>query len=131
MTVTVQPRERIASIAASPVAEGALPPLWSNVPPLPLLELMLTSMLSILVWVKAVLINAPENWIAAQPSKKLEGKVARLEQLRQALLKFVPDEVLIKGKLVRLEQPNQVPIKFVPAAVFIKGKLVRKLCSLK
>ena len=31
----------------------------------------------------------------------------------------------IRGKLVRLEQPSQVLLKLVPADVSIRGKLVR------
>ena len=34
----------------------------------------------------------------------IRGKLVRLEQLYQALLKSVPADVSIRGKLVRLEQ---------------------------
>ena len=37
----------------------------------------------------------------------ISGKLVRLEQLYQALLKSVPDEVSISGKLVRPVQPYQ------------------------
>ncbi len=41
--------------------------------------------------------------VPTQESKKLAGKLVRLEQLRQAKTKLVPLEVSINGKLVRLE----------------------------
>ena len=72
--------------------------------------------------------------VAVHESKKLAGKLVRLEQLRQANKKDVPAEVSIKGKLVdspafailsRLEQPLQVTEKSVPEEVSISGKLVR------
>jgi hypothetical protein len=44
----------------------------------------------------------------------ISGKLVRLVQLCQALLKLVPAEVLISGKLVRLVQPIQAKLKLVP-----------------
>ena len=63
--------------------------------------------------------------VPVQESKKLAGKLVRLEQLNQALLKLFPIEVSIKGKLVRPEQLYQARLKLVPSEVSIKGKLVR------
>ena len=63
--------------------------------------------------------------VPVQESKKLAGKLVRLEQPNQVKPKSVPLEVSIKGKLVRLEQPRQVKPKLVPLEVSIKGKLVR------
>ena len=63
--------------------------------------------------------------VPVQESKKLAGKLVRLEQLRQALEKLVPAAVLSSGKLVRLEQSRQANARFVAAAVLISGKLVR------
>ena len=37
----------------------------------------------------------------------IRGKLVRLLQTNQALLKLVPEDVSIRGKLVRLLQPNQ------------------------
>ena len=37
----------------------------------------------------------------------MSGKLVRLLQLSQALVKLVPDDVSIRGKLVRLLQPRQ------------------------
>ena len=37
----------------------------------------------------------------------MSGKLVRLEQLRHANAKLVPDDVSMSGKLVRPVQPNQ------------------------
>ena len=86
-----------------------------------------TRMLSMLVWVRAVFVNASVKFPTFTLSKALAGKLVRLEQPRQATLKSVPEDVSIRGKLVRLEQSNQVLPKLVPADVSITGKLVRLL----
>ena len=52
------------------------------------------------------------------------GKLVRLEQPRQVLLKSVPDEVSIRGKDVRPVQLYQAREKLVPADVSMSGKLV-------
>jgi len=125
--VTVQPRDRSVSIAASPVDEGAEPPDWSNtrVPAAMPDATRDTRMLSMLVWVSTVFLNASVKSPPFTLSKALSGKLVRLVQLRHALIKSVPEEVSIKGKLVRLEQPNHAVLKSVPEDVSIKGKLVR------
>ena len=105
--MTVQPRERSVSIAASPVDEGADPPDWSNnrVPVAMPDVTREIRMLSMLVCVSAVFLNV--------------------------LVKFPPFTLLkmFAGKLVRLEQPNQANPKLVPADVSIRGKLVRPVQS--
>ena len=63
--------------------------------------------------------------VPVQLSKKLAGKVVRLEQLYQAYPKFCPSEVSIKGKLVSWLQSCQAKEKLVPLEVSIKGKAVR------
>ena len=63
-----------------------------------------TRMLSMLVWVSAVLLNASINRPPLTLSKALAGKLVRLRHLSHALVKSVPEEVSIKVKLVRLEQ---------------------------
>ena len=63
-----------------------------------------TRMLSMLVWVSAVRVNASAKFPPLTLSKALAGKLVRLLQPRQAALKLVPADVSIKGKLVRLEQ---------------------------
>ena len=88
-----------------------------------------TRMLSMLVWVRAVAINASVKSPPFTLSKALAGKLVRLEQLYQAPLKLVPEDVSMSGKLVRLVQLNQVWMKLVPAEVSIRGKLVRLLQS--
>ena len=123
--MTVQPRDRSVSIAASPVAEGADPPDWSNTPAAIPDVTSDTRMLSMLVCVSAVFINASVKSPPLTLSKALAGKLVRPVQFCQAPSKSVPDEVLIKGKLVRLSQLNQVYLKSVPADVSIRGKLVR------
>jgi len=84
-----------------------------------------TRMLSMLVWVSAVLLNASLKSPPFILSKALAGKLVRLLQSRQAAEKPVPADVSMSGKLVRLEQPRQARPKSVPADVSIKGKLVR------
>ena len=125
--MTVQPRDRSVSIAASPVADGADPPDWSNTRvPVAIPDATSdTRMLSMLVWVSAVFANASVKSPPFTLSKALAGKLVRLEQLRQVKEKVVPADVSIRGKLVRLLQLNQAKMKSVPADVSIKGKLVR------
>ena len=127
--MTVQPRDRSVSIAASPVADGADPPDWSNtrVPAAIPDATSDTRMLSMLVWVRAVFVNAPIKFPPLISSKALAGKLVRLKQPSHALAKSVPEDVSISGKLVRLEQPRQVWLKSVPDDVSTSGKLVRLL----
>ena len=82
-------------------------------------------MLSMLVCVRAVFVNAPVKSPPLILSKALAGKLVRLLQLLQAAKKLVPAEVSIRGKLVRLLQLYQATLKLVPADVSISGKLVR------
>ena len=127
--MTVQPRDRSVSIAASPVDEGAEPPDWSNTR-VPVAMPDVTSdnrMLSMLVCVSAVFVNAEVKFPPLTLSKALAGKLVRLLQPDQALSKSLPADVSIRGKLVRLLQPDQAPKKLVPAEVSIRGKLVRFL----
>jgi len=84
-----------------------------------------TRMLSMLVCVSAVFVNASVKSPPFTLSKALAGKLVRLVQLSHALAKFVPEDVSIRGKLVRLEQPSQARLKLVPADVSMSGKLVR------
>ena len=125
--MTVQPRDRSVSIAASPAADGADPPDWPNtrVPAAIPDATSDTRMLSMLVWVRAVLVNASVKFPPFTLSKALAGKLVRLVQSRQARKKLVPADVSIRGKLVRLEQLNQASLKLVPADVSMSGKLVR------
>ena len=104
--VTVQPRERSVSIAASPVDEGADPPDWLNtrVPAAILDATSDTRMLSMLVWVSAVFVNASVKSPPLISSNALAGKLVRLVQPYQVRLKLVPEDVSIRGKLVRLVQ---------------------------
>jgi len=103
--VTVQPRDRSVSIAASPVDEGADPPDWLNTPAAMPDATSDTRMLSMLVCVKAVFVNAAVKSPPFTLSKALAGKLVRLVQSRQAKEKLVPADVSIRGKLVRLVQP--------------------------
>ena len=125
--MTVQPRDRSVSIAASPAADGADPPDWSNTRvPADIPDVTSdTRMLSMLVWVSAVFVNASLKFPPLTLSKALAGKLVRLVQSRHARSKVVPEDVSMSGKLVRLEQPNQASAKLVPEDVSIKGKLVR------
>jgi len=84
-----------------------------------------TRMLSMLVSVRAVFVNASVKSPPFTLSKALAGKLVRLAQLRQVRLKLVPADVSIRGKLVRLVQPRHACKKSVPADVSIRGKLVR------
>ena len=129
--MTVHPRDRSVSIAASPAADGADPFDWSNtrVPAAMPDVTSDTRMLSMLVWVRAVLSNASVKFPPLISSKALAGKLVRLEQSCHACLKLVPADVSIKGKLVRLVQLRQVWLKVVPADVSIRGKLVRLVQS--
>ena len=84
-----------------------------------------TRMLSMLVWVRAVSVNASVKSPPLTLSKALAGKLVRLVQSCHACLKVVPDDVSIRGKLVRLEQSYHACLKVVPDDVSIRGKLVR------
>ena len=84
-----------------------------------------TRMLSMLVWVRAVLVNALVKFPPFTLSKASAGKLVRLLQPRQAPSKRVPEDVSIRGKLVRLEQFCQACLKSVPEDVSMSGKLVR------
>ena len=66
-----------------------------------------TNTLSMLVWVRAVSVNASVKSPPLTLSKALAGKLVRLLQLRQVCLKSVPEDVSIRGKLVRLLQLYQ------------------------
>ena len=125
--MTVQPRDRSVSIAASPVADGADPPDWSNtrVPVAMPDATSDTRMLSMLVCVRAVSVNASVKSPPFTLSKALAGKLVRLLQPRHAYLKSVPEDVSISGKLVRLEQRYHANTKLSPEDVSISGKLVR------
>ena len=102
--MTVQPRDRSVSIAASPVEDGDEPPDWSNtrVPAAIPDATSDTRMLSMLVWVRAVLVNVSVKSPPFTLSKMFAGKLVRLVQLYQAASKRVPADVSISGKLVRL-----------------------------
>ena len=84
--MTVQPRDRSVSIAASPVDEGAEPPDWSNTRvPVAMPDVTSdTRMLSMLVWVSAVFVNAWVKFPAVMLSKMFAGKLVRLVQSRHA-----------------------------------------------
>ena len=88
---------------------------------------MLTNIPSILCCDKFVALNAPIKFVATQLSKKLEGKLVKLEQFDQAKLKLVPLDVSSNGKLVKLLQPYHAILKLVPLDVSINGKLVKVL----
>ena len=107
--MTVQPRDRSVSIAASPVDEGADPPDWLNfrVPAAIPDATSDTNTLSMLVCVRAVFKNALVKSPPLTLSNALAGKLVRLFQLYQAKLKSVPADVLIRGKLVRFLQSRQ------------------------
>ena len=123
--MTVQPRDRSVSIAASPVDEGADPPDWSNTPAAIPDATSDTNTLSMLVCVSAVFVNASVKSPPFILSNNPAGIVVRLEQSSQAIAKSVPADVSMRGKLVRLEQSRQALPKSVPADVSIRGKLVR------
>ena len=76
-----------------------------------------TRMLSMLVCVRAVFVNASVKSPPFTLSNNPAGIVVRLEQFCQALLKSVPDDVSIRGKLVRLVQPRHALLKSVPDEV--------------
>ena len=84
-----------------------------------------TRMLSMLVCVSAVFVNASIKFPPFILSKALAGKLVRLVQSRHARSKSVPEEVSIKGKLVRLEQLLHASRKLFPEDVSMSGKLVR------
>ena len=84
--MTVQPSDRSVLIAASPVDEGAEPPDWPN-PRVPAAIPDATSdtrMLSMLVWVSAVFVNASLKFPPFTLSKMFAGKLVRLVQSRHA-----------------------------------------------
>ena len=116
------------SIAGWPVpADGADPPDWSNtrVPAAIPDATSDTRMLSMLVWVRAVLANAELKSPPLILSKALAGKLVRPVQPYQAKLNLVPEDVSMSGKLVRLVQPNHACLKSVPEDVLMSGRLVR------
>jgi len=119
------------SIAASPAADGADPPDWLNtrVPAAIPDATSDTRMLSMLVCVRAVFVNAPVKFPPLTLSKALAGKLVRLVQLYQAREKLVPADVSIGEKLVRLVQPAQAASKDSHKEVSINGKLVRLVQS--
>jgi len=78
-----------------------------------------------LVWVRAVFVNASVKLPPFILSKALAGKLVRLLQSCHALAKLVPEDVSMSGKLVRLEQSRQAASKLIPKDVSISGKLVR------
>ena len=82
-------------------------------------------MLSMLVWVRAVLVNASVKSPPLTLSNSPAGIVVRLVQYCQARSKRVPADVSIRGKLVRPVQFSHALAKSVPADVSIRGKLVR------
>jgi len=84
-----------------------------------------TRMLSMLVCVRAVFVNASVKSPPFTLSKMFAGKLVRLVQSCQARKKLVPADVSIRGKDVRLVQPRQAREKLIPADVSIRGKLVR------
>ena len=84
-----------------------------------------TRMLSMLVWVSAVFLNASVKSPPLTLSKALAGKLFRLLQLYHALAKLVPEDVSMSGKLVRPEQPRHASRKLFPEDVSMSGKLVR------
>ena len=93
------------SIAGWPVpTDGAEPPDWSNTPADMPDATSDTRMLSMLVSVRAVLVNASVKLPPFMLSKALAGKLVRLVQPNQAAKKSVPADVSISGKLVRLLQ---------------------------
>ena len=84
-----------------------------------------TRMLSMLVCVSAVLLNAPLKFPPFILSNSPAGIVVRLLHLNQADLKLVPEDVSMSGKLVMLEQSSHASRKLVPEDVSMSGKLVR------
>ena len=66
-----------------------------------------TRMLSMLVWVRAVPINASVKLPPFILSNSPAGKLVRLLQPNHACLKLVPEDVSMSGKLVRLVQSAQ------------------------
>ena len=67
-----------------------------------------TRMLSMLVWVRAVLVNASVKFPPFTLSNSPAGIVVRLLQSYHARSKIVPADVSIRGKLVRLLHLYQV-----------------------
>jgi len=114
------PEEALKSIVISTPDAGADLPDVS----------MLLRMFSTLVAVREeqrsqALTKQSLDGVAVQESKKLAGKLVRLEQSYQACKKVVPLEISSNGKLVRLLQLTQALEKFVPLEVSSNGKLVR------
>ena len=127
--MTVQPRERSVSIAASPVDDGAEPPDWSNfLVPVVMPEVTReTRMPSMLVSSNAVSSNADSKSPPWMMSKALAGKLSNASHLYHAAKKLTPLEKSSSGKLVSDEHRFQVLIKLVPLEVFINGKLVNEV----
>ena len=65
-----------------------------------------TNTLSMLVWVRAVSVNASVNFPPFTLSNSPAGIVVRLVQYCQARSKLVPADVSMSGKLVRLLHPS-------------------------
>ena len=127
--MTVQPRERRVSIAASPVDDGAEPPDWSNtlVPvaiPDATRETRIPSMLASF---RLVLSNVPIKLLPFTLSKTSDGKLISELQYCQHFSKLVPLEVSIKGKLVSELQLRHALKNLVTLEVSIKGKLVNEV----
>ena len=78
-------------------------------------------MLSMLVCVSAVAVNASVKFPTLTLSKALSGKLVRPVQPYHAKLKLVPADVSIRGKLVRPVQPYHALAKSVPEDVSIRG----------
>ena len=101
MVVTVQPRDRSVSIAASPIADGADPPLWLKtlVPELIPDATRDTRIPSIDVWFRFVLLNACVKSPPLTLSKEWAGKLASEVHPDHVYPKLVPLEKLSSGKL--------------------------------
>ena len=82
--MTLHPRDRSVSIAASPVEDGADPPDWSNtcVPAAIPDATSDTRMLSMLVCVRAVFLNASVKFPPFTLSKMFAGKLVRQQSTR-------------------------------------------------
>ena len=100
--MTVQPRERRVSIAASPVDDGADPPDWlNNLVPAAIPDVTRdTRIPSMLASDKLVLVKASVKSPPLILSKALAGKLVNEVQSRHARPKIVPLDVSISGKLV-------------------------------
>ena len=108
MVVTVQPRARIASIAAWPTALGALPPDWLNLPFDVPFELIDTNMPSIDACERFVLRKVLVKLVAKQLSKKLAGNDTSDKQLPHVSSKEVMCLTSNNGNDTSDEQLNHV-----------------------